>query len=170
MGDLVQDDDVTLVDEQVTSFPVVPTRRSMPSWYPELLDAVVQRVSTGRGRAIAAVHQELVTTYWAIGRDILQRQDAEGWGTRIIDRLSADLRERFPGASGYSARNLKYMRAFAAAWPDPSIVQRTVAQLPWRHQIALMEKLSDPDLRLWYAAAALEQGWSRSVLTLQIAR
>ena len=150
-------------------FPVAPTPGSVPGWYPELLASVAARVETGQRRAVAAANQEMLATYWAIGSDILARQDQEGWGARIIDRLSADLRERFPDASGYSPRNLKYMRAFAAAWPEPPIVQRSVAQLPWRHQIALLEKLPDAELRLWYAAKAVENGWSRDVLAHHIA-
>ncbi|HEY8788266.1 MAG TPA: PDDEXK nuclease domain-containing protein [Actinopolymorphaceae bacterium] len=136
----------------------------MPGWYPDLLASVADRVERGQRQAIGAVNRELVLTYWAIGRDILDRQDEEGWGTKVIDRLSTDLRRQFTDARGYSPRNLKYMRAFAAAWPDIEIVQRSVAQLPWRHQIALIEKLTDPDSRLWYAAAAIEDGWSRDIL------
>ena len=135
-------------------FPAPPARGTVPGWYPELLASVSNRVVVGQQRAIAAANQELLTTYWAIGADILARQDEQGWGAKIIDRLSADLRERFPAARGYSPRNLKYMRAFAAAWPDPAIVQGSLAQLPWYHQIALLEKLPGPDLRLWYAQAA----------------
>jgi predicted nuclease of restriction endonuclease-like (RecB) superfamily len=102
----------------------------MPGWYPELLASVVDRVSIGRRRATAAANRELVSTYWAIGRDILERQHSEGWGAKVIDRLSADIRERYPQVNGFSPRNLKYMLAFAAAWPDFSIVQRSAAQLP----------------------------------------
>ena len=90
----------------------------MPVWYPELLDSVSNRITTGRLRATLAVNNELIATYWSIGRDILDRQQQEGYGTKVIDRLSADLRVRFPYAKGYSPRNLKYMRAFAEAWPD----------------------------------------------------
>jgi hypothetical protein len=82
--------------------PTPPTRASVPDWYPELLDAVADCVRTGRQRAVSAANQELVSTYWAIGAEILARQDAEGWGARVIDRLSVDLRERFPGTSGAS--------------------------------------------------------------------
>jgi predicted nuclease of restriction endonuclease-like (RecB) superfamily len=150
-------------------FPVTPGHSALPGWYPELLTSVSTRVANGHRTAIVAANKELLATYWAVGADILARQDEQGWGARIIDRLSADLRERFPDARGYSPRNLKYMRAFAAAWPDPAIVQRGVAQLPWRHHIALIEKLSDRDLRLWYAAQATENGWSRDVLAHHIA-
>lgn len=83
----------------------------------------------------------------------------------MIDRLSADLRERFPGATGFSPRNLKYMRALARAWPDREvIVQQPVAQLPWGHHILLLQKLKLADQRLWYAHAAVDEGWSRNVL------
>lgn len=149
-------------------FPVPPTPAALPDWYPELLDAVTDRVRTGRQRALAAANQQLVGTYWAVGVEILARQQAEGWGARVIDRLSADLRERFPDASGFSPRNLKYMRALAAAWPEEAIVQAPLAQLPWYHHVALIEKLDSADLRLWYARAAIEQGWSRDVLVHHI--
>ncbi len=145
-----------------------PTRRDMPGWYPVLLESVSDRVAGGHRRAVTTVNRELLTTYWAIGRDILDRQDEQGYGTRVIDRLSGDLRERFPDSRGYSPRNLKYMRAFAAAWPDPEVVQGPLAQLPWYHQLALLEKLRDPEQRLWYAAAAIDQGWSRAILAYQI--
>ncbi|WP_060999766.1 MULTISPECIES: YhcG family protein [Mycolicibacterium] len=149
-------------------FPAAHGSESVPSWYPELLNAVANRVQTGRKRAVAAANQELVATYWAVGKEILARQDAEGWGTRVIDRLSADLRERFPDAKGFSPRSLKYMRAFAAARQDAAIVQRSAAQLPWRQHMVLLDKLDSPDLRLWYAQAAIEQGWSRNVLVHHI--
>ena len=69
---------------------------------------------------------------------------------------------------GFSPRNLKYMRAFAAAWPERQIVQHTVAQLSWRQNLALIEKLANSDDRLWYAAKTLEHGWSSNILALQI--
>jgi len=130
------------------NFPAPPAKSALPDWYPALLDAVADCVQTGRRRAVAAVNQELVGTYWAVGNEILARQHAEGWGARVIDRLSADLRERFPDAKGFSPRNLKYMQAFAAAWPDIAIVQRSAAQLPWRQHMVLLDKLDSPDLRL----------------------
>ena len=81
---------------------------------------------------VLAANEALVLLYWDVGRAILDRQDREGWGAKVIDRLSHDLRDAFPDMRGLSPRNLKYMRAFAAAWPDRAIVQRTVAQIPWR--------------------------------------
>ena len=88
-----------------------------------------------------------VLLYWEIGRDILLRQSAEGWGTAVIDRLARDLRRDYPDMTGLSPRNLKYLRAFAEAWPDPAIVQQLVAQLPWGHNIRLLEALEQPEER-----------------------
>jgi predicted nuclease of restriction endonuclease-like (RecB) superfamily len=140
----------------------------MPAWYPDLLEQVSQRVESGRVRAVATATTEQIATYWAVGGDILERQREQGWGARVIDRLSADLQQRFPDARGFSPRNLRYMRAFAEAWPDLAILQRSVAPMPWRHHVALLEKLSDTDLRVFYASAAIENGWSRDVLVHQI--
>jgi predicted nuclease of restriction endonuclease-like (RecB) superfamily len=150
------------------SFPVPPPKSTVPDWYPELLDAVTDRVQTGRQRAVGAANQELVLTYWQVGAEILIRQSAEGWGARVIDRLAADLRDRFPGAKGFSPRNLKYMRALAETWPEEAVVQAPLAQLPWYHHIALLEKLDSSDLRLWYAQSAIDEGWSRNVLVHHI--
>lgn len=86
----------------------------------------------------------------------------------MIERLAHDLRTAFPDMKGFSPRNLKYMRAFAQAWPDASFVQEVLAQLPWYHQLALLDKLSSPEARRWYAARAIEHGWSRNVLVMQI--
>ena len=149
-------------------FESSPARSTMPGWYPELLSSVVERISIGSRRAHAAVNQEMIQTYWTIGNDIVGRMHEEGWGARVVDRLSQDIRQRFPDAKGYSPRNLRYMRSFAQAWPDLSILQRSVARLPWRHQIVLLEKLNRPDQRLWYADHAIEQGWSSNILALQI--
>jgi predicted nuclease of restriction endonuclease-like (RecB) superfamily len=140
----------------------------MPEWYPELLDSVSSHIALGHRQAVRAANTELLLTYWSIGRDILDRQQQEGWGAKVIDRLSADLKARFPDNRGFSPRNLKYMRSFAAAWHNQEIVQGTLAQLPWYHHLALIDKLDGPELRKWYAQAALENGWSRDILALHI--
>jgi len=114
------------------------------------------------------VNAELLQLYWRIGRDILARQAEQGWGAKVIDRLSHDLREEFPEMKGFSPRNLKYIRAFAQAWPDAEFVQQVFARLPWGHNIVLLTKLKASEERLEYAQAALRHGWSRSVLVMQI--
>ena len=87
----------------------------------------------------------------------------------MIDRLSHDLKIAFPDMTGFSPRNLKYMRTFSESWPDREFVQRTIAQIPWRSNIALLDKLKDPGLRIWYARKTIEHGWSREILDIQIA-
>jgi len=119
-------------------------------------------------KAALAVNAELVLLYWSIGRDILERQKKAGWGAQVIDRLSADLRRTFPEMKGFSSRNLKYMRAFAEAWPTEAIVQQLAAQLPWFHGCVLLERVKDPRNREWYARQAIAHGWSRAVLVFQI--
>lgn len=111
----------------------------------------------------------MVLLYWDIGRIILDRQKKEGWGAKVIDRLSHDLKIAFPDMTGFSPRNLKYMRTFSESWPDREFVQRTIAQIPWRSNIALLDKLKDPGLRIWYARKTIEHGWSREILDIQIA-
>jgi predicted nuclease of restriction endonuclease-like (RecB) superfamily len=120
-----------------------------------------------RLRAVLAVNSELIGLYWRIGRDIRDRQAGHGWGAKVVDRLAADLRAEFPDSRGFSSANLRYMRAFADAWPDPAILQRVVGKLPWGQNIELLA-VKDSAARLWYAEAALEHGWSRPVLAAQI--
>ncbi|MGH2615463.1 MAG: PDDEXK nuclease domain-containing protein [Thermomicrobiales bacterium] len=140
----------------------------LPTGYAAFLTDLKDRIRAAQVRAALAVNSELVLLYWQIGRGILERQEREGWGAKVIDRISGDLRREFPEMKGFSPRNLKYMRAFAQAWPDESFVQEVLAQITWYHNIALIEKLSDPDVRRWYAKAAIQFGWSRNVLALQI--
>lgn len=139
-----------------------------PSGYSELLQALKERIRTAQVRAALAVNRELVLLYWSIGRDILERQNVEGWGAKVIDRLAHDLQNEFPGVEGFSPRSLKYMRSFAAAWPDEPIVQQVAAQLPWGHHMVLLDRAKDPSIRLWYLQASIERGWSRNVLVHMI--
>jgi predicted nuclease of restriction endonuclease-like (RecB) superfamily len=140
----------------------------LPESYQTLLRELKGRIQQARLRAAVAVNHELVVLYWNLGNEIRARQRQEGWGTRIIDRLAEDLHRAFPEMQGLSPRNLKYMRAFAEAWPDEPIVQATLAQLPWYHHIALLEKLKSSEQRLWYAQQTIKHGWSRNVLVHQI--
>lgn len=100
-----------------------PAGDGLPAGYSALLDDLKARVRTAQLRAATSVNAELIRLYWDIGRVILSRQTAEGWGAKVIDRLGCDLQAAFPGRAGFSPRNLKYMRAFAEAWPDEVIVQ-----------------------------------------------
>lgn len=150
------------------SFPVPPGKGISPDSYAAVLGEIKKRIQTERLRIVMSANAAMVLLYWDIGRAILERQEREGWGTKVIDRLSADLREAFSDMRGLSPRNLKYMRAFAAAWSDRQIVQEVLAQITWYHNIALLEKVADPQVRLWYTRKAREEGWSRNVLVMQI--
>lgn len=152
------------------SLPVPPPTSEIPADYGVLLEDLKRRIASERLRVTLAANSAMALLYWDIGRSILSRQESEGWGARVIDRLSADLRQAFPDMQGLSPRNLKYMRAFAEAWPDREIVQRVVAQLPWRQNIALLERLSSVEERLWYAQQTVANGWSQPILCLHIDR
>ena len=140
----------------------------LPVGYPEFLRDLKSRIRDAQLRASFAVSRELVLLYWSIGREILERQRTEGWGAKVIDRLSHDLQVEFPGVEGYSPRNLKYMRTLAEVWPDSAKVPQLVALLPWGHLRVLLDQLKDTASREWYLRAAVEYGWSRNVLVLQI--
>ncbi len=160
-----------------------------PDGYEAWLTDLKHRIHRAQQTATLAVNRELIQLYWQIGNDILSRQAAQGWGAKVIERLAHDLRSAFPDMKGFSPRNLKYMRAFAAAWPDTGFyqgllgqkegaavvpqavgqfVQAPLAQIPWYHHIALLDKLNTSDERLWYAAKTIENGWSRNILVMQI--
>ncbi|MDK9716553.1 MAG: PDDEXK nuclease domain-containing protein [Trichlorobacter sp.] len=148
--------------------PMPASISEMPEGYELFLHNLKERIVRERVKAVLSANAAMIMLYWEIGKHILDRQATEGWGARVIDRLSYDLKQAFPEMGGFSPRNLKYMRKFAGAWPDSTIVQRTVAQLPWRSNLTLLDKLDDADLRLWYAEKAIEHGFGKDMLVFQI--
>jgi len=148
--------------------PVPPTSLQLPDDYSSFLGALKERVQQERLKAVLTANTTQILLYWDIGNDILSKQNHAGWGAKVIDRLSTDLKDAFPEMKGFSPRNLKYMRKFAEAWPDRQIVQRTVAQIPWRSNLTLLEKLKEPEIRLWYADQTIQNGWSKNILSFQI--
>ena len=140
----------------------------IPQNYDVVLQSLKHNVRKAQLRAMLSVNQELIFLYWQIGSEILERQRSEGWGTKVVERLAKDLKLEFSDVKGFSRSNLLYMRSFAEAYQDGEIVQRNVGLIPWRHNIALLEKLKSPEERIWYAHKALEYGWSRDILVLQI--
>lgn len=149
-----------------TSKPI--SLAAMPEDYGHWLNKLKHRIQAAQQKTAIAVNTELVLLYWQIGQDLARKQAEQGWGSKIIERLAQDLRTGFPNMRGFSRTNLMYMKAFAEAWPDKTIVQQAVGQLPWGHNLVLLTKLKDQELRLLYASRALEHGWSRSVLEMQI--
>ena len=143
-------------------------RASVPAGYAELLANLKERIQTAQIRASLNVNRELTLLYWNIGKQILERQAGEGWGSKVVERLAQDLHSEFPQMRGLSRTNLLYMRAFAENWPDEAIVQQLVGQIPWGHNVRLLDLVKNREERLWYIQAAVANGWSRNVLVLQI--
>ena len=149
-------------------FPVAPNLSEMSDSYLDFIEEVKKEIQKQRISVVLNANSSMICLYWNIGRAILQKKEEEGWGSKVIDRMAKDLKEAFPDMSGFSPRNIKYMRKFAECWPDFEIVQQVVAQIPWRTNRMLLDKLNTQEERLWYAHKTIENGWSSNVLELQI--
>lgn len=159
------------------------TRSDLPEGYGSFVEALKARIRDAQLKAALAVNRELLTLYWNVGRAIVDRQEAEGWGGRVLERLADDLQRAFPGVSGFSRTNVYRMRAFYLGHPSQSVgfevvpqavgqlaeaLPLTVVDLPWGHHSVLLEKVKEPVARTWYSHEASTHGWSRAVLTAQI--
>jgi predicted nuclease of restriction endonuclease-like (RecB) superfamily len=140
----------------------------IPVEYVEALAEAKRAIRASRTRSVVAVNTGMMMLYWNLGNLIANRETKQGWGAKIVERLSNDLRAEFPGMTGLSFRNLRYMRDFALAWSTSEMLPQAVATLPWGHNRLLLDKLNDVETRFWYAQAAIEYGWSRNVLENQI--
>lgn len=136
--------------------------------YKDFLQEIKSRIKSARLRAALAVNMEVIKFYWEIGQLIIEKQKTSNWGDKLIDALAVDLKKSFPDTQGFSRSNLHSMRKFAENYPTLQIVQALTGQLPWTHNLVLMERVKDPDARLWYAKEALENGWSYRMLMAQI--
>ena len=136
--------------------------------YAQVLTKLKDDVRASRIRVARAVNTELILLYHRIGTYILKLQKEQGWGSKVIQQLSKDLKSTFPDMNGFSERNLKYMRKFAFEYPDAEFVQQAVAQLPWSHICIILTALQSPDARQFYIAKAIENAWSRNILSIQI--
>ena len=136
--------------------------------YRQLLSSIKEQIQTSQFRAISAVNRELIALYWNNGRLILDNQKRDGWGSRFIDNLAADIKLDFPEMTGFSVRNLQYMRKFAQEYPDFEFVQTVSAQIAWSHNVLLLDKIGDAKERKWYMVKCAENGWSLNVLRHQL--
>lgn len=149
----------------------------LPADYRAVLEDIRTRIRTAKVGAALSVNRELIRLYWEIGGLIVRRQDDAGWGRAVIERLAADIQQVFPGLKGFSRQNLWRMRAFHVAWSSPPpILQQPVGELtggelpallleiPWGHNMLLLQQVSDVATRLWYARQTIVNGWSRSML------
>jgi predicted nuclease of restriction endonuclease-like (RecB) superfamily len=141
---------------------------AIPEGYEAFLGDLKERIRAAQVKAALSVNRELILLYWTIGRDILLRQEREGWGAKVINRLAVDLGQAFPDVTGFKARNLRYMRALAEAYQDGGFVQQVVAQLPWGHHVRILDTVKNAGEREWYIRQAIQNGWSRNVLVHQI--
>lgn len=137
--------------------------------YPRLLTEIKERILSSQYKALKAVNKELVGLYWDIGRMIVDRQDAEGWGKSVVKRLSADLKKEFPGAAGFSVQNLWYMRQFYQEYRDSAKLQPLVGEIGWTHNLVIMGRCKDSLEREFYIRMTRKFGWSKNVLVHQIA-
>ncbi len=155
-------------DRDGVIFPVAPNLSEMSNSYMQFIEKIKEQIRIQRISVVMKANSSMICLYWTIGKAILEKQEEEGWGAKVIDRMAKDLKEAFPDMPGFSPRNIKYMRKFALYWPDYEIVQRVVAQIPWRTNITLLDKLKEQEERIWYAEKTIENGWSKTILELQI--
>jgi len=143
-------------------------KQLIPSDYAALLAEVKERVRAAQYAALKAVNKELVTLYWDIGRLIASRQADAAHGAAIAEQLAADLRQEYPGVSGYSRRNVFYMREFYLAYRDSPKVQPLVAQIGWTQNLIILQRCKDPREREFYIRMTKKFGWTKNVLIHQV--
>ncbi|MFI6645863.1 YhcG family protein [Streptomyces sp. NPDC050504] len=160
------------MNDDTTTAPAVPSQNpgaGLPPDFFQLVDDLKAIVRGAHLRAQLKVNTEMLRMYWEIGRTVLERQRGERWGTKVVDRISAELRTEFPNQRGFSRSNLKYMQQMARTWPG-GIGQQPVGQLPWGHVVTLMSKCKTPSELDFYTRHALLNGWSRDDLASAILR
>ena len=148
----------------MTSIQKVDKSKEVLKSYKVLLDEIKEKVKTSQLKAALSVNRELIQLYWEIGKSVSQKQAEEGWGAKTVGKLARDLKSTFPDLKGFSKTNISYMVKFAKEYPDFQIVQQAAGQIPWFHNIVLLEKVKDENDRMWYIKKTIENGWSRNVL------
>lgn len=141
--------------------------------YAKFISSLKAKIRSSQIKATVAVNRELIKLYWEIGEEIVEKQEKEGWGTKVLERVARELQNEFPGIEGFSRTNLFRMKAFYSAYAKvPQLVgqleQIPVFYIPWGHNVVLLESLKYMEERLWYASKAIEHGWSRSMLRVWI--
>jgi predicted nuclease of restriction endonuclease-like (RecB) superfamily len=136
--------------------------------YKDFLHRIKDRLKTAQIRAALAANSELIKFYWQLGTDLLEKQKAYKWGDHFLEQFSHDMRQAFPEMQGFSVRNLQRMKQFATLYPDLSITTQAVSQLPWGHITRLIQMVKNELKREWYAQQTIKNGWSRTILEMQI--
>ena len=175
------------IREEGASFPVSPSLSTLPADYIEVLADLKRQIAAAQTRAALSVNRGVIALSWHVGGTIAIRQTISGWGEAVVERLAHDLGKAFPGLEGFSPRNIWRRRAFFLAWSGVSKkltqavsetkmriaskkLPQVVSEIPWGHNIVILQQLKIPEERLWYAQQTREHGWSRSVLQAQIAK
>ena len=136
--------------------------------YQQWLQQLCTEIDKQRLKAAMQLNAATLQHYWWLGNDIIRQQKEQGWGAKVIDQLSVDLQKRYGNDSGYSIRNLKYMKQFAEEYPDFPFVQVPLAQITWYHHISMLPKVKDMALRAFYMTETAIHGWSRDIMLMQI--
>ena len=144
-----------------------------PAEYTKFITSLKAKIRSAQIKAVVAVNSELIKLYWEIGKDIIEKQEREGWGSKVLERVAKDLQNEFPGIEGFSRANMFRMKAFFIAYEKVAQAVRQfeslpIFSIPWGHNILLLQKLKDANQRLWYASKTIEHGWSRSMLTIWV--
>ncbi len=138
-----------------------------PNSYAKFLKHLKQDIQESQLRAAMSITKEVIGLYWKIGKTLVEKASSESWGSKAIEKIAKDLSSSFPGVSCFSHRNLKFMRQFAECYSE-GIRETAVSLIPWGHNIILMQKVQDEKKRLWYAQQVIENGWSRSMMSMWI--
>lgn len=155
------------------SVPAVKKAEVSAANYKKFITSLKAKIRSAQVRASVTVNSALIKLYWEIGKEIVEKQKVESWGSKVLEKLAKDLQNEFPGIEGFSRSNIFYMRSFYIAYAK---VQQAVGQfdslpifrIPWGHNVILIHKLKNDKERLWYAHKAIEHGWSRSMLIIWI--
>lgn len=155
----------------IKTIPTVRKTAVSTANYTKFITSLKIKIHSAQVKGAIAVNKELIKLYWDIGKDIVEKQEQEGWGSKVLERVAKDLQNEFPGVEGFSRSNIFYVRSFYVAYAK---VQQLVGQfetlpifsIPWGHNVLIIQKIKDINERLWYAAKVIEHGWSRSMLNL----
>ena len=140
----------------------------IPDNYQSFLKDIKERILSAQYEALRAVNKELVAIYWDIGSMIVERQEKEGWGKSIVERLSEDMQKEFLGIAGFSVQNLWYMRQFYLTYRGNEKLQPLVGEISWSKHIIIMSKCKDDLEREFFIKMTKKFGWTKNVLVHQV--
>ena len=136
--------------------------------YNKFLSDIKVKIQSAQYEAFKKVNSELITLYWDIGSMISEKQNIHGWGKSVLEQLSKDLQNSYPGIRGFSARNIWRMRRFYEEYKQSEFLPPLVAEISWSHNIVILEKCNDLLQREFYIKTAKKFGWTKNVLIHQI--